>query len=133
MPRTKASPALQTAPVQTSPRFCPAMLALELIANKWAVRILYTLAHSRGKILRFSQIQKALGSITQRELTKQLRAFEEAGIMQRIVYAEVPPRVEYTLTTLGLSLIKPIDALSKWAETYGAKVQKNREGSQQDA
>lgn len=133
MPRTKASPTLQTAPVQMSPRFCPAMLALELIANKWAVRILYALAHSRGKTLRFSQIQKALGSITQRELTKQLRAFEEAGIMQRIVYAEVPPRVEYTLTTLGLSLIKPIDALSKWAETYGAQVQQNREGSQQDA
>lgn len=106
---------------------CPAFLALGLIANKWSVKILYTLAHSGDKPMRFSEIRKALDTITQRELSKQLREFEMAGLVDRKAYPEVPPRVEYKLTELGLSLKTPVDSLSDWSQLYGPEVIKNRE------
>ncbi len=106
---------------------CPATVTLDLIANKWAVKILYTLSQANGQTLRFGQIQKSLHTITQRELTKHLREFEKAGLLTRIAYAEVPPRVEYTLTKLGMSLRAPVDTLTAWAEKYGAEVQNNRD------
>lgn len=105
---------------------CPAFLTLGLIANKWSVKILYTLIHSPRLSLRFSEIQKSLGNITQRELTKHLREFEKCGIVTRKAYPEVPPRVEYTMTELGLSLQKPMDALSDWANTYGETIYKTK-------
>jgi len=106
---------------------CPAFIALGLIANKWSVKILYTLAHAQGSPLRFSEIQKQLVTITQRELTKHLREFEKSGLIKRTVYAQVPPRVEYELTELGYSLKKPVDALSDWSQQHGAEIHKNRE------
>ncbi len=106
---------------------CPIFLTLELIANKWSVRILYFLLHAKGRTLRFGELQKALGGITQRELSKHLRAFEAAGIVTRTVYPVVPPKVEYTLTALGTSLWTPIQSLSDWAETHGATIQRHRE------
>jgi DNA-binding HxlR family transcriptional regulator len=108
------------------PRACPASMALGLIANKWSVKILYTLAHAPETLLRFREIQRRLAPITQRELTKHLRAFEEAGLVLRAVYPEVPPRVEYSLTPLGLSLCDTVNALSAWASQNGAQIQANR-------
>ena len=105
---------------------CPAFTTLGLIANKWSVKILYTLIHAEGQPLRFGAIQKALGTITQRELTKHLREFERSGLVTRVAYAQVPPRVEYTITELGLSLRIPMDALSDWANKYGETITKNR-------
>lgn len=105
---------------------CPASVALGLIANKWSVKIMYTLSFAPAQCLRFKEIQKQLTPITQRELTKHLRAFEEAGLVTRTVYPEVPPRVEYQLTTLGISLCETVNALSRWAETHGAQIQENR-------
>jgi len=105
---------------------CPIFLTLQLIAHKWSVRILRSLLHAENNTLRFGQIQKSLGSITQRELTKHLREFEKAGIVKRTIYPEVPPRVEYTLTRLGHSLWKPIEGISVWAEQNAAGVQKRR-------
>ncbi len=105
---------------------CPIFLTLGLIANKWSVRILYGLLQAPQKTVRFSQLQKALGGITQRELTKHLREFEKAGIVKRTVFPQIPPRVEYTVTDLGDSLLKPIEELSRWADENGARVQKNR-------
>lgn len=105
---------------------CPANLTMGLIANKWAIKILYTLAQAEKQTLRFGQIQKALTPITQRELTKHLREFEKSGLVNRIVYPEVPPRVEYTLTKLGASLQEPMDTLSRWAEKHGGTIMKNR-------
>lgn len=105
---------------------CPIFLTLGLIANKWSVRILYRLLQAPQKTMRFSQLQKSLGGITQRELTKHLREFEKAGIVKRVVFPQIPPRVEYTVTSLGDSLWKPIEELSHWADEYGALVQKNR-------
>ncbi len=105
---------------------CPMFLTLGLIANKWSVRILFSLLQAEDKTLRFSRLQKTLGGITQRELTKHLREFEKAGIVKRTVYPQIPPRVEYTVTSLGDSLLKPIEELSRWADENGALVQKNR-------
>lgn len=110
---------------------CPIFLTLSLIANKWSVSILYQLMHAEKQTQRFNEIQKALGTITQRELTKHLREFEKSGIVSRKVFPQVPPRVEYTLTKLGNSLCKPIDGLSEWAEKNGAAVQKKRQEFEQ--
>jgi len=106
---------------------CPVFLTLQLIANKWSVRILRSLLQAKGNTLRFGQMHKSIEGITQRELTKHLRAFEKAGIVDRKVYAEVPPRVEYKLTKTGHSLLKPIEEISRWAEDNAAFVQKKRQ------
>ncbi len=105
---------------------CPAFLALSLIANKWSVKILYALSHAGEKPLRFGEIQKLLGNITQRELSKHLREFERSGLVTRKAYPEVPPRVEYSLTKLGHSLRYPMDALSDWSQQYGADILAHR-------
>lgn len=109
-----------------TPEICPANITMGLIANKWAIKILYTLARAEKQTLRFGQIQKALAPITQRELTKHLREFERAGLVSRLVYPEVPPRVEYALTTLGVSLREPMDILTRWAEKNGGAIMQNR-------
>jgi DNA-binding HxlR family transcriptional regulator len=106
---------------------CPVFLTLQLVAHKWSVRILRNLLHAEKNTLRFGQLQKSLDGITQRELTKHLREFEKAGIVERTVYAEVPPRVEYRLTKTGHSLLKPVEEISVWAENNAAFVQKKRQ------
>ena len=105
---------------------CPIFMTLSLLANKWSISLLYQLLIAEQNTLRFSALKKALGGITQRELTKHLRMFEESGIVSRRVFPESPPRVEYTLTPLGQSLCTPIRALSNWAEENGTTVQQKR-------
>ena len=70
---------------------------------------------------RFGELKKSIGSVTQKVLTAQLRDMEEKGLVNRKVYAEVPPRVEYTLTELGYSLKPILDAMWDWGEGYKAK------------
>lgn len=105
---------------------CPAFLALSLIANKWSIRILHALLTAENHTLRFSQIQKALDTITQRELTKQLREFERSGLVVRTIHPVVPPRVDYTLTAIGHSLWEPIGKLDEWATRYADTIQTHR-------
>ena len=76
--------------------------------------------------LRFSQLRKRLDGITPKVLTQTLRALERDGILTRTVYAEVPPRVEYELTSLGADLREPIDAVRLWAEDHAATITANR-------
>jgi DNA-binding HxlR family transcriptional regulator len=99
---------------------------LDLIANKWAVPIILTLARARAAApdqpLRFSELSRAIPLITQKELTKQLRALETAGLVGRRVHAAVPPKVEYWLTDLGLSLRPVLDELGKWAAKNGPQL-----------
>ena len=106
---------------------CPVFLTLQLVAHKWSVRILHTLLHADKNTMRFGQLRKQLNGITQRELTKHLREFEKAGIVERTIYPEVPLRVEYRLTRAGHSLLKPIDEISRWAENNAAFVQRKRQ------
>jgi DNA-binding HxlR family transcriptional regulator len=108
-------------------RNCPVFLTLQLVAHKWSVRILRILLRTPGNTLRFGQLRKQLDGITQRELTRHLREFEKAGIVERTVYPEVPPRVEYRLTKAGHSLLKPIEEISVWAEKNAAFVQRKRQ------
>ena len=98
---------------------CPVEATLELIGGKWKGIILYYLLDGR---LRFSELKRRIGCVTQRMLTKQLRELESAGLVNRIVYAEVPPKVEYELTEEGRSLRPIINSLKKWGETHALKL-----------
>lgn len=98
---------------------------LDLISNKWAVPIIMALGKARAPV-RFSSLSRGIAMITQKELTKQLRALEAAGLVGRKIYPEVPPRVEYWLTDLGRSLRPVLDALARWAATHGTKVAAHR-------
>lgn len=94
---------------------CPVETTLTLIGDKWKVLILRDLMPGTK---RFGELKKSIGSVTQKVLTQQLRAMEESGLLTRKVYAEVPPRVEYTLTGTGLSLKPILDAMVSWGESY---------------
>jgi DNA-binding HxlR family transcriptional regulator len=107
---------LDSFPLPAPTDVCPTEQALDVIASKWTVRLIYLLAHSR--VLRFSELRRALGSVTHKELTKQLRRLEQHGLVAREVFAVVPPRVEYRLTALGTTLVEPLQALSNWATEY---------------
>lgn len=94
---------------------CPVETTLTLISDKWKVLILRDLLAGTK---RFGELKKSLGSVSQKVLTAQLRAMEESGLVHRKVYAQVPPRVDYSLTDLGRSLKPIIDALWAWGEKY---------------
>ena len=94
---------------------CPVEATLDLIDGKWKAVILY---HLLGGAVRFNELGRRLSRITQRMLTRQLRELEAAGLIHREVYAEVPPRVEYSLTALGRSLEPVIHSLWTWGSTY---------------
>ncbi len=97
---------------------CPVETTLTLISSKWIVLILRDLMTGTK---RFGELKKSIGHVSQKVLTAQLREMEENGLLTRTVYAEVPPRVEYTLTDLGYSLKPILDALREWGEAYKAQ------------
>ena len=107
---------------------CPVETTLTLISDKWKVLILRDLMPGTK---RFGELKKSIGHVSQKVLTAQLRDMEANGLVHRKVYAEVPPRVEYSLTELGQSLkpikmigksLKPIlDSMQAWGEAYKAK------------
>jgi DNA-binding HxlR family transcriptional regulator len=98
---------------------CPTRIVLDRVGDKWTVLVVSALAHDT---LRFSALRARVGGVAPKVLTQTLRALERDGILTRKVYAEVPPRVEYSLTRLGRSLAAPIDAIQEWAETHVAAV-----------
>ncbi|RZJ87631.1 MAG: transcriptional regulator [Brevundimonas sp.] len=95
---------------------CIVDAALDLMGGKWKGVILYQLLISEPQ--RFNALRRALGGITQRMLTKQLREMEEAGLVSRTIYAETPPRVEYRLTEPGRDLAPVVEALKAWGESH---------------
>lgn len=97
---------------------CPVETTLLLISDKWKVLILRDLLQGTK---RFSELKKSLGQVSQKVLTSQLRQMEASGLISRTVYAQVPPRVEYTLTELGSSLKPVLDAMVCWGEYYQQK------------
>lgn len=97
---------------------CPVETTLMLIGDKWKVLILRDLMNGTK---RFGELKKSIGGVSQKVLTAQLRDMEENGLITRQVYAEVPPRVEYSLTELGRSLKPILDALQNWGEEYKAQ------------
>lgn len=97
---------------------CPVETTLMLISDRWKVLIIRDLLEGTK---RFGELRKSVGGVSQKVLTANLRSMEENGLLTRTVYAEVPPRVEYTLTETGLSLKSVLDALSLWGTEYKKK------------
>jgi DNA-binding HxlR family transcriptional regulator len=103
---------------------CPTRQVLDRIADKWTVLVIRRLADGT---LRFSQLRRAISGISQKALTSTLRGLERDGIVSRRLYASVPPRVEYSLTDLGRSLVKLVAGICSWAEAHIEEVQKARQ------
>lgn len=95
---------------------CPVETTLALIGNKWQVLILRDL--NLNGTMRFKELQRSIGKVSQKVLTSNLRAMEEQGLVHREAFAEVPPRVEYSLTELGQTLKPVLDAMRAWGEEY---------------
>jgi DNA-binding HxlR family transcriptional regulator len=100
---------------------CPVETTLMLISDRWKVLILRDLMPGTK---RFGELKKSIGHVTQKVLTANLRDMEAQGLLKRKVYAEVPPRVEYTLTELGYSLKPILDAMGAWGERYKSSIRK---------
>lgn len=94
---------------------CPAEATADLIGGRWRTVLLWFLFQG---VKRFSELQRALPGITQKVLTHQLRDMEKKGLVTRTVYAEVPPRVEYHITPLGLSLKPVVEAMHQWGAAH---------------
>jgi len=94
---------------------CTVEATLDVIGGKWKPLILWHLGDS---VMRFGELQKSLPGVNAKMLTKQLRELEEDGVIRRKVYPEVPPRVEYTITEFGKTLIPILEALCSWGAQY---------------
>jgi len=94
---------------------CPVATTVQLIGNKWKLLILRNLL---VRPWRFNELRKSLDGISQKVLTESLRSMESDGIIVRTVYAEVPPRVEYSLSELGETLRPILDAMQAWGQEY---------------
>lgn len=95
---------------------CPMALGINILSGKWTLRILWLLYNR--KTVRFNELQRSLENITTKTLTGQLKALEEQKIILRVVYPEVPPKVEYSLTELGETLKPVFDTLCQWGQQY---------------
>jgi DNA-binding HxlR family transcriptional regulator len=105
---------------------CPVEVTLRVISGRWKVLVLHFLLE---RTHRFGELQRRLGAITQRTLTAQLRELERDGIVERAVYAEVPPRVEYSLTPLGRSLHSVLLAMEHWGTENGEQMARQEQAS----
>ncbi|MFE2640354.1 winged helix-turn-helix transcriptional regulator [Streptomyces scopuliridis] len=101
--------------VEEAPEYCAIEFAMEVLGGRWKMAILKQLVSGTH---RFGELRRALPTITQRMLTRQLRELEADGLVTRTVYREVPPRVEYTLTDIGHSLDAITEQLDKWGRWY---------------
>ena len=104
----------KSSPASVMDAQCPSRLVLDRIADKWTALIIQLLSK---KTMRYAELQREIGGISQKMLTQTLRSLERDGLLKRKVYAEVPPRVEYSLRALGASLSEPITTLDRWVET----------------
>ena len=112
-------------PAPNTPAFernCPIRLVLDRIADKWTVMMMSMLAD--GSPRRFNELRRNIEGISQKMLTQTLRDLERDGLVERTIYAEVPPRVEYALTPLGITLCTPIASLGEWATQHVDEVKR---------
>lgn len=101
-----------------------ASLVVSLLADKWTIPLIHALARGTR---RTSELKRLLGGVSQKMLTQTLRTIEDHGLIERRVYPEVPPRVEYSLTPLGRSLNEPLTIICEWTEQHGAALVMARE------
>src|SRR2546426_12491607 len=102
---------------------CPSRLVLDRIADKWTALIIQLLSK---QTMRYATLQREIGGISQKMLTQTLRSLERDGLVQHTVHPVVPPKVEYSLTRLGRTLMEPLKALCRWSEKHLAELQANR-------
>jgi DNA-binding HxlR family transcriptional regulator len=100
---------------------CPARALLDTIANKWTALIVGMLSEA-GAPVRFTELRRSVGGISQKMLTQTLRELERDGLVTRTVYPVIPPHVEYSVTPLGRTLEEPMRALSAWTEQHMGEV-----------
>jgi len=99
-------------------------MVLDRIADKWTVLIVGAL---ENKTKRFGELRREIGGVSQKMLTQTLRGLERDGLVTRVVYASVPPKVEYSLTELGRTLVRTLEAIRDWSEKNIEDVLKARE------
>jgi DNA-binding HxlR family transcriptional regulator len=119
---TRTMSKVSSAPSVLDPR-CPSRLVLDRIADKWTALTIQILA---GGTMRYAALQREIGGISQKMLTQTLRSLERDGLVQRTVHPVVPPKVEYSLTRLGRTLIEPLQGLCRWSEKHLGELQENR-------
>ena len=102
---------------------CPSRQVLDRIADKWTALIIYALTDGT---LRYGELQRRVGGISQKMLTQTLRSLEDDGLISRKIHPVVPPMVEYSLTPLGRTLIEPLTAVCHWAEKHLPQLLANR-------
>lgn len=102
---------------------CPSRLVLDRIADKWTALVIQVLA---GGTKRYAGLQREIGGISQKMLTQTLRSLERDGLVERKVYPQVPPKVEYALSKLGRTLIEPLQAICRWSEKHLSELEANR-------
>lgn len=98
-----------------NPENCPVIYSLNKIGNRWKLLVIHYIKQGYN---RYSTLQKVIPNVSRQTLTNQLRELEADGILERIIFQEIPPRVEYNLTELGLSLQPIITEMSKWGLKY---------------
>jgi DNA-binding HxlR family transcriptional regulator len=98
---------------------CPTRLVLDRVGDKWTALVVLLLSDGP---LRFSELRGRLGRVAPKVLTESLRRMERDGLVDREIFAEVPPRVQYSLTDLGRSLVEPISIISDWAEVHVSRI-----------
>ena len=113
----------KSSPASVMDAQCPSRLVLERIADKWTALIIQLLSK---KTMRYAELQREIGGISQKMLTQTLRSLERDGLVDRKVYPVVPPKVEYSLSRLGRTLIEPLRALCRWSEKHLPELQANR-------
>ncbi len=103
---------------------CPVRTVLDRIGDKWSILVIGTLGENEK--LRFNELNKLIGDVSQKMLTVTLRTLEADGLVKRTIYPEVPPRVEYEITKLGKTLLPHINGLAKWAKANIDTIKKSR-------
>src|SRR6059058_6197215 len=103
----------KSSPASVMDAQCPSRLVLDRIADKWTALIIQLLSK---KTMRYAELQREIGGISQKMLTQTLRSLERDGLVDRKVYPVVPPKVEYSLSRLGRTLIEPLRGLCRWSE-----------------
>ncbi len=101
---------------------CPVTATMQVLGGKWKAILINAIYHTSPA--RFGELKRSVKGITQSMLTQQLRELEEDGLISRKIYAEIPPRVEYTLTEFGLTLSPIMQSMAKWGEEYRMKKKK---------
>ena len=94
---------------------CPSREVLDRIADRWTALVILALSQ---KTMRYGELQRRIDGVSQKMLTQTLRSLERDGLVVRKIHAVIPPMVEYTLTPLGRTLIKPLDSVREWAESH---------------